>query len=174
MIIDLSKSEWIENYKPCFNIGYLQGFYFSKIKVRMVIGITLVFATQLCMTSSQIILDRYLSPYWRGGVISLTTSMSFAVLSFFIGGMRRNITKNLLATIAVLVVLALLLVFLDQDQMKIPVIIASVLLRMLSSMGFGVLLIWAIETFPTVFRLMGASFVMVGGSLSGILPYFFR
>lgn len=174
MIIDLAKSEWIENYKPSVNIGYFEGFYFSKIKRRMLIGVTCVFATQLCIFGSQIILDRYLTAYWRGGVISLTSSTSFVVLCFFIGKMSRNVSKNLLATSLVLLVLGLLVSLISEDKLEVPVIIASVLLRMLGSMGFGVLLIWAIETFPTVFRMMGASFVMAGGSIAGVLPYLFR
>jgi hypothetical protein len=174
VIIDLSKSEWVENYKPSYNISYKEGFYFNKIKTRMIIGIILMYAVQLSMNGSQILLDRYLSAYWRGGVISLTTSLSFIVLSFFIGKMRRNITRNLIAISVVSVIMAVLLITLNESAMEIPVIISSVLLRTVSSMGFGVILIWAIETFPTVFRLMGSSFVMIGGSLAGVLPYMFR
>jgi hypothetical protein len=154
VIIDLSKSEWVENYKPSYNISYKEGFYFNKIKTRMIIGIILMYAVQLSMNGSQILLDRYLSAYWRGGVISLTTSLSFIVLSFFIGKMRRNITRNLIAISVVSVIMAVLLITLNESAMEIPVIISSVLLRTVSSMGFGVILIWAIETFPTVFRLM--------------------
>lgn len=156
------------------SIGYFEAFYFSRIRLRMVIGIVLMFTTQLGMTSSQIMLDKYLSAYWRGGIISLTTSLSFVGLCFFISGMQRKITRNLVATAGVMAVMALLMLLLNEEQLRVPVIVVAPLLRMLSCLGFGVILIWAIETFPTVFRLMGCCFVMAGGSFAGILPYLFR
>lgn len=70
--------------------------------------------------------------------------------------------------------LAILYLCVEEGKLEVPVIIASVLLRIESSMAFGVMLIWAVETFPTVFRVMGASMVMIGASLANIVPYVWR
>jgi hypothetical protein len=134
----------------------------------------LLFTAQLSSTSAQVILDQYLNTYVRGIVVSLTTSCTFAVFAFFIGRLRRSVKVFLWAGLATTCLLGILYLCLDEKRLEIPVIIASALLRIESSMAFGVLLIWAVETFPTVYRVMGASMAMIGASLANIIPYVWR
>jgi hypothetical protein len=44
-------------------------------------------------------------------------------------------------------------------------------MRTISSAAYANLLIWSVETFPTIFRVMGVSFVMIGGGVANIVAY---
>lgn len=148
--------------------------YYSFLRIRLIVGLALFFAARSAMTSSQIMLDQYLDVSIRGAVIGASTISANIILCFLINKLPRNPSKIfVLLSIAGVIVFCLYL-SISGDYVQIPIIIFSVICRFLSSFIYGMLLVWGVETFPTVCRTTGYSFIMMGTGIGTIANYLLK
>lgn len=148
--------------------------YYSFLRLRLFVGFILFFAARSAMSSSQIMLDKYLRVSFRGAIIGISTISANIILCFTINKLPRNPKRLFIALSLVGVTSIILFLCIPYDFVMIPNIVFSIIIRFLSSFIYGMLLIWGVQVFPTVCRATGYSFILMGSCLGTILNYSFK
>lgn len=125
---------------------------------------------------AQISLDNYTNTYSRSILINIPTALADLTLCFFLVRFQHRTCKNIF--LGIIWLLSMLLVChyigLCREVMSIIVIMHSMIIRYLSQLCYGILIIWSIETFPTVSRACCTTLVFCGTAAGCTLAYLLR
>lgn len=173
-MIDLSKSFWHREIVPKLNIFYL--FNRKPINVKMVLGFFNMFVIMLNVKVSQVSLDFYTATHLRSLLVNVPTAIADLTLCIVLLSVKNRTCRFMYLGIILLIISLLACKQMDwsEDTIRVLAILHAVGIRYLSQLCYGLILIWSIETFPTICRGFCAGFVFSGTALGCLLAYLLR
>lgn len=174
ILIDLSKSYWHRYVYP--STSFLSLLKRSKVNVKMIVGFFFIFLVVFNIRISQISLDKYTSTEYRSLLVNIPTAIADLTLCVFLLKMKTRSCRvmNILIILLLISLLACGEANISNDANKIVRITHAVAIRYLSELCDGLLLIWSIETFPTICRAFCVCFILIGTGFGVSLAYILR
>lgn len=173
-MIDLSKSFWHKEIVPKLNILHL--FKKKPINVKMILGFFNMFVILLNVRVSQISLDFYTSTHLRSLLVNVPTAIADLTLCIVLLNIKNRTCRYMYLGIILLIISLLACKEMDwnENTIRVLAILHAVGIRYLSQLCYGLILIWSIETFPTISRGFCTCFVFCGTTFGCLLAYLLR
>lgn len=135
-----------------------------------------MFAVSFNIKMAQISLDSYTNTYRRSILINIPTALADITLCLFLVRFQHRTCKNIFLGIVWLLGMLILchLIGLCREIMWFVVVTHSMIIRYLSELCYGIMIIWSIETFPTISRACCTTLVFCGCAVGSTVAYFLR
>jgi hypothetical protein len=146
------------------------------VNTKILLGFLFMFAVEFNVKMAQISLDSYTSTYRRSILISIPTALADITLCLFLVRFRHRTCKSIFLGIEWLLGMLILchMIGLCKDVMGIVVVAHSMAIRYLSELCYGIMIIWSIETFPTISRGCCTTMVFCGCAVGCSFVYMLR
>lgn len=168
ILVDLSQSTWL-NYEN-YTISLIETMLHVKTRCKLLLGILFMFTFFFNAKLSQLSLDEFTSSTERGLIMNITSAV--ATLSAILLLAKFNSGKYFIISLLSVLTVVIYIAFKSLGwNSKVAEIVLSVILRYFSNLSYGIFIIWAIETFPTICRAQCLSFVLCGCSFATMLAY---
>ena len=132
----------------------------------------LMFTLYLTTKTSQTSLDNITTAHTRSTIISIAQSAGDLTIFVILLRFKRVCQLSLMLSLFLtLFKLTVILIEGTDDLDEYFLFSISALLRYLSEISYGIVLIWSISAFPTIIRARCCSMVMCGCALGSILAY---
>ena len=149
-----------------------------RLLIKLLTGTFFMFTIYMTIKVSQISLDPFTDTHSRSIMINIGTAAADLTLCIFLDKFKGKTTKFLFVGNCLMIIVMIVSSSLDVDNTNTPFNIVqeviSVAMRYLSELCYGLILIWAIETFPTINRSLCVGIVVGGSSFGVILAYGIR